>query len=269
MTRLKISLILITAFLSLTITAGFVQAQEDDEAVNTGQDITKPLTRLDIRQKYQWLANDQYAAYTTFRADKPFVLDGGWALSTRFDLPFVVTDVVSGDNPTGDHEFGTSDFLAQFLMIAPQAGKSWTWAYGTQTIFPIASHDEMGTGRYQLAPVVAVKMDLKSISKGSFGVLMVREHIDLGGNDSRGNQNYLVIQPVLNIALPQTYFLNLAPELRVNWENKNRWFIPFDVTLGKMLNKSTVVSLEYKTPVHDDLYPIYDHEVEARIGFFF
>jgi hypothetical protein len=69
--------------------------------------------------------------------------------------------------------------------------------------------------------------------------------------------------------LPQFYFLTFAPEMRVNWENHNRWFIPFDVTIGKMLNKTTVVSIEYKIPVCDQDYPIYNTEVEARIGFFF
>ena len=57
--------------------------------------------------------------------------------------------------------------------------------------------------------------------------------------------------------------------MRVNWEDDNRWFVPFDITLGKMLNKSTVVSIEYKTPIVDEKYPVYDHEVEVRVGFFF
>ena len=245
------------------------QAEEAKKEVNTGQDFTKPLTRLDIRQKYQWLASDRHTATTTLRFDKPFVLDSKWVLATRFDLPLMATDVVSGDNPNGDDEFGMSDFLAQCIMIAPQAGGNWTWAYGVQTIWPTASQDEMGTGRFQLAPLVGVRVGLDSLSKGSFTALLLRNHIDVGGSGSRADVNYLVVQPMLTINLPQFYFLTFAPEMRVNWENDNRWFVPFDITVGKMLNKSTVVSIEYKIPVHDDNYPIYNAEVEARIGFFF
>jgi len=263
------SRIIVMLLFCLVVFTGFARAQEDGEAENTGQDFTKPLTRLDLRQKYQWLASDKYASVTTLRADKPFVFGNKWVLSTRFDFPFMTTDVASSDNPNADNEFGMSDFLAQFMMIAPQAGKNWTWAYGVQTIWPTASQDEMGFGRYQIAPLVGAKMDLNFLKKGSFGALLLREHIDAGGNSSRVKQNYLVIQPILNISLPKAFFLNLAPEMRVNWENDNRWFIPFDIMLGKMLNKSTVVSIEYKIPLLDQNYPIYDHEIEVRVGFFF
>ena len=65
--------------------------QEEKEEVNTAQDFTKPLTRLDIRQKYQWLAEDKYAAYTTLRADNPILLKNRWIFTTRFDVPVIVT----------------------------------------------------------------------------------------------------------------------------------------------------------------------------------
>ena len=269
MKRFSTCRMMVMLFMCLAACVGFAQAQEKGEEVNTGQDFTKPLTRLDIRQKYQLLAQDKFASVTTFRVDKPFVLGNKWVLSTRFDFPFMTTDAASRDNPNADREFGSSDFLAQFMMIAPQAGKTWTWAYGVQTLWPAASQDEMGTGRYQIAPLLGGKMDLGFLKKGSFAGMLLCEHIDAGGSDSRVKQNYLVVQPLLNINLPKAFFLNMSPEMRVNWENDNRWFVPFDIMLGKMLNKSTAVSLEYKTPLCDRNYPMYDHEVEARVGFFF
>lgn len=263
---LKVMLILVFSIINL---AGQALAQEDKEEVNTGQDFTKPLTRFDLRQKYQDLPFGKSANFTTLRVDKPVVLEGGWVLSLRADLPFVSNDIVSTDNPNGDTEFGVSDFLNQFILIAPQGGKSWTWAYGAQILWPMASQDQMGTGRFQIAPLVGAKVDLNEVSRGSFGYLLLRDHIDAGGNGSRASVNYLVIQPGVNINLPQQSFVTISPEIRVNWENDNRWFVPFAVMFGKMINKSTVVSVEYKTPIHDDKYKMYDHEVEARIGFFF
>ena len=259
-------MILLAMVLAFAVPVG---AQETKEEVNTGQDFTKPLTRLDIRQKYQNLPAGKESYTTTFRVDKPFVLDGGWVLSTRADLPLMGSDVTSADNPDSDFKWGMSDFLTQFLLIAPQGEKSWTYAFGLQTIFPTASEDQMGTGRYQVAPVLGGKVDLKGISKGSFAYALIRNHFDAGGSDSRANTNYLVIQPGINIALPKTFFVTVSPEMKVNWEDNNHWFIPFDVTVGKMLNKSTVVSVEYKTRIHDDKYRFYDTEIEARIGFFF
>ena len=102
------SILIAFCFLGMAATILPAQAEEQVEEVNTGQDFTKPLTRLDIRQKYQWLASDHFAAMTTFRVDKPFVLASKWVLGTRFDLPLMATDVVSGDNPDGDNQFGVS-----------------------------------------------------------------------------------------------------------------------------------------------------------------
>jgi hypothetical protein len=51
-------------------------------------------------------------------------------------------------------------------------------------------------------------------------------------------------------------------------QNSGDMFIPIDVMLGKMLNKSTVVSVEFATPLVND-YDLYDWLVEFRIGFFF
>lgn len=243
---------------------------KSEEEVNTGQDFTKPLTRLDIREKYQALpdANDAYT--TTLRVDKPIVLNKkGWVLSLRADLPFVVNNVASTDNPTAAHKFGTGDLLNQFMFIAPQEGKKWTYGFGAQIIWPTGAQDQIGSGRYQIAPLIGAKMDLKAISPGSISYILLRNHMDAGGSGSRGKVNYLVIQPGINLALPKQSFITIAPEMRVNWENNNRLFIPFDITLGKMLNKTTVISIEYKTPIYDRKYRIYNTEIEARIGFFF
>ena len=215
-----------------------VWAQDAEKEVNTGQDFTKPLTRVDIRQKYQDLPNARNAWVTTFRADKPVILnEKGWVLSLRADLPLVANDVQSADNPNSDYKFGLSDFLNQFLFIAPQGDKKWTYGVGAQFLWPTASQDQMGTGRVQIAPLVGVKADTPEISPGSFAFFLMREHIDAGGYSGRAKQNYLVLQPGFNWALGKGSFINLAPEMRVNWENENRWFIPFDITVGAMINK--------------------------------
>ena len=244
------------------------QSAASEEEINNGQDITKPLTRVDVRQKYQDLPGDNFTSVTTLRVDKPFVLDSGWVASTRTDLPFAYTDVPSTDNPNGDKEFGVSDSLIQLLMIAPMEGREWTWIYGFQALFPSASHNEMGTGRFQFAPLMAAKINTPSLGKGAWAAVLIKNYFDAGGDGARTEVNQLSIQPLLNLNFPKMWFVTFAPDMRVNWEEDGAWFIPFDVTVGKMVNNSTVVSLEYKVPIVDD-YKQYEHEIEARIGFFF
>lgn len=79
----------------------------------------------------------------------------------------------------------------------------------------------------------------------------------------------------MNIALPDHWFFEFYPnsDIRYNFEekrpgDKGRWFVPLDLMIGKMLNESTVVSVEISFPLLND-YQIYDFKTEFRIGFFF
>jgi hypothetical protein len=243
--------------------------------VNTGQDPTRPVTRVDLRIKYQDLPDldlpqfddsDIHAWTFTLRADKPFSLGNGWALSTRFDLPVIVNNIPSLDNTDGSTDFGLSDSLIQLLAITPPQGR-WTFAGGTQVIFPTATEDQFGTGKWQLAPSFAVKYDLPELTPGSFTALLLRDKFSFAGDEDRNDINQLVIQPLFNVNLPNFWFVTFAPEILYDW-NTGDWFVPFDISLGKLLNPTTVVSLEMKVPLIDDLEQ-YNLEIEARLGFFF
>lgn len=257
-----------------------VMAQDADPAagpeaapggeVNTGQDPTRPLTRIDLRLKHIDLPGGFDTQLLTLRADKPFMLGGGWQLSTRLDLPFMLTDVPSRDNPNGDHEYGMADSLFQGLLITPplDAGERWVMAFGTQVLFPTGSHDQMGTGKWQLAPTVAVRAGLPEVSPGSFFALIVRDQFSFAGAGDRRDINDLVIQPIINFQLPDNWFITMAPEMRFNLEEGGDAFIPFDIQVGKMIRPGVVGSVQFDVPIVDD-YEQYDWQVEFRIGFFF
>ena len=256
-------------FLFIFLVTGFLAAPlYAEEEVNNGQDLTRPLTRLDIRQKYQTFEGDYFASFTTLRADKPFILENGWMFSTRLDIPFAYTDIPTIEDPGGDSRFGITDILVQGVLVAPQGQKSWTWVSGMQIVAPTASDDAMGTGRFHLAPLVAFKLDAPCLGTGSFAAILISNHFDVGGNDDRGEVNYLAVQPIININLPAFWVVTVAPEMRVNWELDDSVFFPFDILVGKMISRSTILSLQYKTPLIED-YQMYEHEIELRAGFFF
>jgi hypothetical protein len=253
-------------FLSSTITEErSITAQEEE--VNTGQDFTKPLTRFDIRYKYQNTTGDTETSLWTFRVDKPFVLNDGWKLSTRFDLPLIYSDVASLDNPRGDYEFGFSDTLTQALFISPQHGH-FAYGFGAQMIWPTASQDQMGTGKYQLAPTIGAIYYPEDLPKGSFYAIVLRDFFDIGGDDDRADIHQFSIQPMFNYSLPDSAFVTFGPDMRINWEQDDDLFVPFNITLGKMINRSTVASVELNMPIVNE-YDRYDCEIEFRIGFFF
>ncbi|NTU60067.1 MAG: transporter [Deltaproteobacteria bacterium] len=236
--------------------------------VNTGQDFTQPVTRAELRVRYQRaVEEDDHNTAVTARVDDISDLGGGWRLALRADLPYQWTDTPTGENPDGELDRGLGDALVQALLVAPVGGK-WAYVLGTQVILPTARKDAMGTGKYQLVPTLGAKYDLGQWSRGAWCGALVRHAFDVASkDDERAHVSQTYLQPFVNILLPRLWFLTFAPEVRYDWREK-RWFAPFDLMVGKMVSDRLVVSLEYKSAVVDDL-PLYKHEVEARVGLLF
>ena len=201
--------------------------------------------------------------------DVPFDLGSGYKFSTRFDLPMSFNDVPTRDNPTGDTEFNVNDVLVQGLLIK-SFNKAVAAGIGTQVIIPTGTDDSFSGNRWRLIPTAGVRISTPQISKGSFFVMAARYDFDFAGDDGRRHTSQLQFGPTLNIALPDRWFLTLFPstDIRVNLEDGGKWFVPADFLIGKMLNKTTVASVEVSIPIIKD-YDLYDFKVEARIGFFF
>jgi hypothetical protein len=247
-----------------------------EEEVNNGQDPTKPLTRFDLRYQYQNTppADNDDSHIFTLRADKPFILSRQWSLATRLDVPLFLTNGLSEDNPTGAYKFGLGDLLVQGLLInAPT--ERFAWAVGAQLIFPTAFEDEMGGGKWRIVPTTGARYNLPEITKGSWTALLLRYDVDYAGDSDRRHISELQLAPLVNFALPDLWFMNLYPssDIRYNFGSKRpgdtgRWFFPFNFMVGKMLNRTTVASVEFGIPIVND-YQVYDFKMEARIGFFF
>jgi hypothetical protein len=247
------------------------EAKAPQEEVNTGQDPTRPVTRLDLRLKYVELdhkaVGGDSAQVLTLRSDLAVPLRGGWRLALRGEFPMSWDDTPSADNPGGARQFGLSDTLFQGALITPTAG-NWTAAFGTQVIFPTATRAQMGTGKFQLVPSAVVKYDLGSRIPGVWTALLVRHAVDVGEvQANRPSVNQTIVQPYLNFDLPREWYLTFAPELRYDWRAAT-WFIPFDVEIGKMVTRHVVLSVQYDVGIVKDL-PLYKQQVEFRIGYFF
>ena len=260
--------------------SGTQSGEEAHHEVNNGQDFTKPLTRFDLRYGYQKVPGAPHGHdgmhIVTMRMDKPFVLSPEWLVTARVDLPFMFTNLPNlKDNPRGNTHFGLSDALAQiFLVNVPN--KTFAWAVGTQVVFPTASEEQMGTGKYRVVPTAGARFSTDSALRGSWVALAARW--DRSFAESRSNArdvNELQFAPVVNIWLPGYWFINLfpSPDIRYNLSEKRngdsgRWFVPANFMIGKMLGKNVVSSLEVGIPIVNH-YKVYDFKMEFRLGFLF
>jgi hypothetical protein len=209
-------------------------------------------------------------------------------LYLRADMPFNYGDAPSRDNPNGDYEFGSGDLFTQAVYIPPPSGDlPWdAWGYGVGFLWPTASQAQFGAEKYQIFPIVGFKWNRDQWSKGSFFTFLTRYYVDYAdysGGDKRDDIQTLELSPIIHYMVPEQsvipYFdfvdLWALEGLKFNFEDGSEKksgdvFFPFDIMLGKMLNKSTVFSLEFQTPIYkDDTYDLYDWKLGFRVGFFF
>jgi hypothetical protein len=263
-------LALVTAML-VAFLAPSAQADDDtaDDTVNTGQDITKPLTRVDLRLGRNETPSARNSTTFILRSDKPVALTPDWKLALRIDVPIIDNNVFTPDNPGGGNRFGIGDLLGQVLLIHP-IDKRQAFGFGAQFILPTASQYGLGAGKVRVVPTAGYRYGLPEISPGSFAVFAMRYDVDIAGADSRQHISNLQFSPTLNIALPNQTFVTLFPSTDIRYDFlEHSWFVPFNLQIGKLWGRSIVTSLEGAVPMYKGAAPLYNYRVEARIGFFF
>lgn len=253
---------------------GVAAPPAEEQLLNNGEDLTKPVNRFDVRFRYESLPDstqsgrlfeDRRAETMTLRSDLVFFPKPN-QLAIRVDLPLVWNNKTTAENTGGFTEFGLGDILVQALYIHTFEQR-WAGGLGVQAILPSATGLAFGNGKWQLAPTLGVRASLPEVSAGSYAGFALREFVSVGGSSTRSDINYLSLEPAFNLSLPEQWFLNCNPKLRYNLVT-SKWFVPLDLMIGKKFGVHLVTSLEYQFGlVRDD--PRYNHWVEARMGYFF
>lgn len=202
------------------------------------------------------------------------IKDTGWIFYNRLDVPFVYNNIES--NTTEDDEFGLGDILEQAVLIAPPISERITWGFGVRFRFPTSTNDSLGSELYRVAPIAGIRFNLPEISNESFLALIFKQFFTVGKRDnSREDFRTFEFRPYLKIGLDDGWFLGFWSKdgLIINQKdgrNKDSGdvFLPFDIIVGKRIEDKMLISLNYLTPIIDE-YELYDHKIEARVGFFF
>jgi hypothetical protein len=273
----------LAACIPLAALAAEPQTSDEETAIqgtfNNGEDITRPRTLFQLRQRYQRLSDEGGREpekwTTTLRADLWTSLGDGWKLYGRVDQPLVYSnDVTSGFNPNGHSRFGQGDLLTEIAIIAPSPTARLGYGAGVRVVWPTAGLNEAGDGKYQIGPVVGVRYSLPEISPGSFflpQVIYVNSVASRNQNSGRANINQLNIQPKFNVALPDDWFLTAyaSENIEINYGDDGKLFLPFDLMVGKNLFGRWVASLEYSRQLfHAKDFEPYRWQLETRIGYF-
>ena len=267
---------LILVLLSFVLPAAVFAAEVgENQQINNGQDITRPLSRVDTRYQYQLLKGDRSKNIFTLRSDCPIVLNDHWGIGLRADLPADLTNKITANEPNGALRFGLGDVLAQ-ILLARKFNDRWAAAAGTEFVFPTAGTDQMGDGKYQIVPTLGVRRSLSGISNGSFAAFLMRYAVDYAGSSKRSSISTLEMAPMFNWMLPRNCFITVfpSPDLQINFQDKGAVFLPFDIAIGKTIPQKAVFSVEIGFPMYHSgelskFDTTYEFKMEARVGFFY
>jgi hypothetical protein len=195
-------------------------------ADNDGQDFTRPQNLFQIRGLYQTTpANGSVLGtlrtvttdMTILRADGVIALPQQWSIALRGDLPFVIRDPLTSDNPTGQYVSGLGDADVQAALIR-QFDSRWAAGAGLRFVTPTGAED-ITSGKWRALPVAGARYSLPEWSTGSYDEALLRYDVSFAGDPSRRNVSNLQLAPMLNINLPDRWFVTLYPntEIRINY----------------------------------------------------
>lgn len=204
------------------------------------------------------------------RYDHAFDMTSGWILLTRTDLPMQARNPITDSNPNGDYVRGIGDANIQAALIQ-NVTQRFAYGFGLRLIAPTGD-DVLGSGKWQMMPIVGARLGLPEINDSSYFEPLLRYDVSVAGDPTRRNISNLQFAPMLNIGLPDRWFVSFypSPDIRINLGDPvtgqtGRWFIPFDIRVGKKFTENFSMSLEVGVPVIRD-YPVYDFKTQLRLN---
>jgi hypothetical protein len=250
------------------------QASSQAQPDNAGLDFFQPAANL-FQPMYMFrTAPGSTREVTTqelnFRFDHSEVLAPLWTLTFRADLPLLAKNPINASNPSGEYLYGVgdSDFQAAIIHDLDQR---WAVGFGARVIAPTGDN-ALGSGKWQIMPIVGFRYALPEVSAGSYFEPIVRYDESFAGDPSKRNISNLQFGPAFNVGLPDRWFITFYPSQDIRWNfgdrvtgQTGRLFLPFDARVGRKLSDNVALSVEIGVPIIKD-YPVYNFKTQVRLN---
>ena len=204
------------------------------------------------------------------RGDVTYTLSSQWSLTLRGDLPYLAKDKYTDSNPNGDFLYGLGDADIQAALI-DNIDARWKAGAGARLIAPTGDA-ALGSGLWQIMPIAAARYALPEISQGSYFEPLARYDVSFAGDPTKKFISNLQFAPMLNISLPDRWYLTLYPEPEIRWNfgapitgQTGRLFLPFDTRIGHKFSDNFNVSLDVGIPIVKQ-YPVYNFTTALRLN---
>jgi hypothetical protein len=243
---------------------------QGESLTEVNKKLTNPVSTiwsLSFQQNNYYLDNpDRWQSNLQFQPVMPVALTHDWNLITRpvFQLfnstPYPDVEVNPGtgvakveiDRTTG---FGDTILLEMFSP-GPALVGNWLLGLGPTFIFPTASSDFTGQGKYQAGPGALVGYLAEKWILGAF----VQNWTSFAGDSSRANANQMNLQPIAAYFFGEGWSIGYSGNILANWEaeSDNIWTVPIGLGINKVVKLGRLpiklgIAGQYM-PIHPDAF---------------
>jgi len=200
---------------------------------------------------------ERWAYNLNFQPVLPLHLTENWNLISRPVLPVLAgVDVpqVSGRQLEWIEKSGFGD-MALVSLLSPNTSGGFIWGVGPTFIFPTASHDALGQGKWQIGPAAVALYLGKDWVLGVLG----QQWFSYAGDSSRPSVSQANFQYFIWRILPGHWQVGLAPNVTVNWkaDGNNQLNFPIGLGVGKLVKFGKLpvkfeLELDYSVVKPDD-----------------
>ena len=172
-----------------------------------------------------------------FQPVLPVALTRNWNLITRPVVP-LFSSVPHPDPHTPSETDRTTAFgdigLLEMLSPSPNLVGNWMLGVGPTFIFPTASSDYTGQGKWQVGPAGIVGYLSKKWALGVF----VQNWTSFGGSGARPDTNQMNLQPLASYFLPNGWAIGYSGNVLANWKAdmaRDTWTVPLGLGVSKVV----------------------------------
>jgi hypothetical protein len=224
-----------------------IQFQQNNYVVDPGPGIPN--------KEERWNSN------LAFQPVLPIALTDDWNLITRPVVTLFNSTPYPSVSLTGVDIKRTTAFgdiiLMEMLSPSPKLVGNWLLGVGPTFIFPTASSDYTGQGKYQVGPAAVVGYLSEKWILGAF----VQNWSSFAGNSKRPVTNQMNLQPIASCFFGQGWGIGYSGNVLANWEaqkSKDIWTVPIGLGISKVVKFGKLpvkISLAGQyMPVHPDTF---------------
>lgn len=205
------------------------EQQEEAERIRQlnakfGTDPTAITGRVQLSSQFRNLSRNASSILTVARVDIPFKKD--YLLSVQ--APFLQSSVPGRTGTT--NAYGFSD-LGVLLGWRVYNTPEYAFFIGMNAVFPTATENKVGLGKYSLGPIIATSRFLPKWESFLFGVLS--HQVSVGGDSDRKSINFSSLSLRISTIWAERWWSVAQADWRLDWERSTRGSMKLELEVGR------------------------------------